>query len=142
MKIYLTLKTKEILQCLRRKEIAENENTFIPLYINQWLTNKHKKAYIVKDDANNITCFAILHKMDFDPNHQFKKPYLLDLIYTFKEYRRNGFATRILTRIKENGEEITAFCSNDCSAQLFARNGFTKDPFQDPYGNDLYRSPV
>ena len=112
MKTSTTLKVKTILECSKKREIIENENPYITIYINQWLTNQIIKSYIMKDDNNTVVCFAILHKMDFDPLKQFKKPYLLDLIYTFEEHRRKGYASTLIDRMKENKEELTLFCSN------------------------------
>ena len=49
--------------------------------------------------------------------------YLLDFIFTFSKYRKNNYASLLLSFLKEN-IEITALCSNDISVKLFEKNNF------------------
>ena len=87
---------------------------------NRWLDElRDVKCYILTN-KNNVINIILLSKCDYDPQKQHKIPYILDYIYTFLEYRQNNFAYKMLLYIKKK-EEITAFCSNNESENLFKK---------------------
>ena len=108
--------------------------------IHIWRSMKDKKIYFIKNEKNEIVAFAILHKMDFDPFNIFKNPYLLDLIYVFEQYRRKGYAMKILEKLKDNKEELTMFCSNEASINLFKKAGYNYMGLRND--SDFFRSPT
>ena len=122
-KIIITGNPKPILKVMKFLQRKGNEE-FVCECINIWRSKKDKKIYLIKNEKNEISAFAILHKMDFDPLNIFKNPYLLDLIYVFEQYRRKGYALKILEKLKDNREELTMFCSNDSSINLFKKAGY------------------
>ena len=75
-----------------------------------WNTEKQKNKvmFLKLDDDNNVVCFAILHKIDFDPKKEHKMPYVLDYIYTYKQFRGKGYAQILINTIKKTFE-FTAF---------------------------------
>jgi len=95
-------------------------------YIHQWLQETNKKTLLSCVDSNdNITAFKIFHLTDFDPLREHTKPYVIDYIYTYPEYRRRGLAKSLIDKItKERKYECTAFCDNDNSIKLFEKCGF------------------
>lgn len=98
------------------KEINDNNKQFIM----RWLNEKNNvKCYILYEN-HIIKVFVLLSKCDFDPLNKHCNPYVLDLIYTFQQYRRNNLAYELLTHIKFTNC-ITAFCSNDESIKLFEK---------------------
>ena len=68
-------------------------------------------------------CFVLLSEMDYDPLKEYMKPFTLNFIYTFPEYRRNNLAYYLLNYIKTK-EQLTAFTSNDTSDQLFKKSNY------------------
>jgi hypothetical protein len=102
------------------------------LFINRWLSETRTvKCYILYEN-NKIKTFALLSKMDYDPINTHSNPYILDFIYTFKQYRRNMLAYKLLIHIK-NIEEITAFCSNDNSIMLFQKAEYKLTEYEQSY---------
>ena len=88
--------------------------------INRWIheTNTVKCYVLYENDI--IKSFALLSKCDHDPLNTHGNPYILDFIYTFKPYRRNNLAYKLLLHMK-NKNNITAFCDNDESVMLFQK---------------------
>jgi hypothetical protein len=78
--------------------------------------------------------FALLHKVEHDPYYKQKQPYVLDLIYTTPEFRKQNHATIIVNKLKED-LEFTAFSSNYASECLFRKLGLTE------YFNRTFRWP-
>jgi GNAT superfamily N-acetyltransferase len=89
------------------------------LWVEGWSNEKFKVAI-----SNNGNSIALMHKMDFDPFGKHSNPWVLDMIYTAREYRRRGLASQILQALKGK-YEITAFCSSESSENLFRGNGYT-----------------
>lgn len=88
--------------------------------VNRWLHEpRYVKCYILLN-KNNIINIILLSKCDYDPQKQYKIPYILDYIYTFLEFRQNNFAYKMLLYFLKK-EEITTFCSNDESENLFKK---------------------
>ena len=138
-KIIITSNPKPILKVMKFLQRKGNEE-FVCECINIWRSMKDKKIYLIKNEKNEISAFAILHKMDFDPLNIFKNPYLLDLIYVFEQYRRKGYALKILEKLKDNREELTMFCSNDSSINLFKKAGYDYVGIRN--NSDFFRSPM
>jgi hypothetical protein len=98
-------------------------------FIQQWLQETYPVFCVIKYNEENTypVCFALLHKMDFDPLNIFDKPVLLDYIYTMPKCRRNMHAYKLLIRIiKKN--KVIGFCCNDESEKLFIKCGFSYHP--------------
>jgi len=95
-------------------------------YIHQWLQETNKKTLLSCVDSNdNINAFILFHLTDSDPLREHTKPYVIDYIYTYPEYRRRGLAKSLIDKItKERKYECTAFCDNDNSIKLFEKCGF------------------
>lgn len=76
---------------------------------------------MARDASNdNIKAFVLPHLTEFVPRRSQMKPYVTDYIYTYPEYRRQGFAKSLLDKIaEERRHECTAFCDNDISIKLF-----------------------
>ena len=114
--------------CLYKNDSARtliqdlNINSDDVIYINQWLIDKKVKCYVLEKE-NTIMCFVLLSEMDYDPLKEYMKPFTLNFIYTFPEYRRNNLAYYLLNYIKTK-EQLTAFTSNDTSDQLFKKSNY------------------
>ena len=91
-------------------------------FLFQWMKEKDKNKimYLKLDENDNVACFAILHKTDFDQYNTQKKPHVLDYIYTYKNYRNNKHAQSLINEIKKH-YEFTAFCDNVISVRTFGR---------------------
>jgi hypothetical protein len=74
------------------------------------------------DKNNNVVSFAIIHKCDFDPYKTHKIPYVLDYIYTYKQYRNMGYAQSLINKTKQD-YEFTAFCCSNLSYTVFEKCG-------------------
>ncbi len=61
-------------------------------YIMQWLGFDEAFSLCYTNENNNIVAFALLSKMDFDPEKIHKKPFSLNYIYTQNPYRRMGYS--------------------------------------------------
>ena len=109
-------------QCLIFNDIHKKGNEEnVCDWITTWVNKNGKKIYYLKNEKEEILAFAILHKMDFDPLKRYNKPYIFDLVYTLEKYRRNSYALKILEKLKDNKEELSALCSNDASVNLFKK---------------------
>ena len=91
-------------------------------FLFQWMKEKDKNKimYLKLDGNDNVACFAILHKTDFDQYNTQKNPHVLDYIYTYKHYRNNKHAQSLINEIKKH-YEFTAFCDNVISVRAFGR---------------------
>ena len=89
-------------------------------FLFQWMKEKDKTKimYLKLDGNDNVACFAILHKTDFDQYNTQKNPHVLDYIYTYKNYRNNKHAQSLINEIKKH-YEFTAFCDNVISVRTF-----------------------
>ena len=99
-------------------------------FLFKWMKEKDKDKimYLKLDDNNNVACFAVLHKTDFDPFKTQKNPHVLDYIYTYENHRNNKHAQSLITEIKKN-YEFTAFCSNNISCMVFGKCNIGVKPF-------------
>lgn len=78
--------------------------------------------------------FALLSTMDFDPFKKHTRPKTLNFISTFPQYRRQGYAFKLLEHIKERCQ-FMAVCSNDQSVNLFVKSKCNA------HGNDTFTYP-
>ena len=71
-------------------------------FLFQWMKEKDKNKimYLKLDENDNVACFAILHKTDFDQYNTQKNPHVLDYIYTYINYRKNKHAQLLINEIK------------------------------------------
>lgn len=116
----------------------------IKLYINQnaknevnKYRNKFGEEFKIKEKlwdehSNSVKCYilyenkipksiALLLKASNDIMNIHSNPYLLCFIFTFEQYRRKKFAYKLLLHIKKNNNQITAFCNNTISVNLFIK---------------------
>ena len=91
-------------------------------FLFQWMKEKDKDKimYLILDNNDNVACFAVLHKTDFDPHKTQKKTHILDYIYTYSNYRNMGYAQSLIKEIKKR-YEFTAFIMNDIACMVFTK---------------------
>ena len=92
-------------------------------HVSKWLNEEDVKCYVIFEN-HTIKSIALLSKMNFDPRGQHSNPYMLNFIYTFSQFRAQGLANNIVMAIREN-EEVTVFCQNHESRDLFERAQYT-----------------
>ena len=109
------------------------------MHILGWLGEDNVKCFLIQTDKS-IMSFALLHKCDFDPLKTHTNPHVLDFVYTFPEYRRNGLAHKLLLHVKETNN-ITAFCNNDKSELLFKKAGYILTNYDVPCNLPTFRYP-
>ena len=70
-------------------------------FLFKWMKEKDKDKimYLKLDSNDNVACFAILHKTDFDPYKTQTQPHVLDYIYTYANYRNNKHAQSLIKEI-------------------------------------------
>jgi hypothetical protein len=118
-------------------------------YVMEWLNEKNVKLYLYynennedsKDSKNNLVSFAMFTNLKRDPLKIHSKPTYLNYIYTFPKYRRLGFATNFLLRLKQL-EEITIFSTDDITTNLCIKTGFNFSNKDNLYNQfPIYRYP-
>lgn len=120
IKLLINNKAKNIIKSILTPSLKNSSNYELIL---RWLNeNRNVKCYILYEDGI-IKSFVLLSKCDFDPFNKHSNPYILDLIYTFEQFRRNNYAFQLLNYLKNNND-ITAFCSNYFSVNLFHKVGY------------------
>lgn len=126
----------------KSKWIEDIETAFYN--VDGWLREpRNVKCYALCDkETNNVKCIILLSKCDDDPYNPHTTPYILDFIYTFRQYRRQKNALKMLLYIKSK-EQITAFCSNIESENLFKKAKYIKTGMYEPIVKLLpvYRYP-
>ena len=120
------------------KRIIKNKPELQCLFVNRWLEETRSVKCYLSVDEKNVFSIALLTKMDFDPENIHSKPFMLDYIYTFSEYRRQKFAYKMLLYLKKK-EQLSACCSNKESGKLFETTGFAFAGYCGP--TKLYRYP-
>ena len=124
------------------KEILKNNIELASQYTDQWLQElADVKCYVCYDkESNRILNVTLLSKMDFDPEKKHAKPFMLNYIYTFYEFRRRNIACRMLTYLKKK-EELSAYCENEESLQLFKKANFLEYKVTEPLPATIVRFP-
>ena len=81
----------------------QKNNDLTADFLFQWMKEKDKNQimYLKLDENDNVACFAILHKTDFDQYNTQKNPHVLDYIYTYKNFRNNKHAQSLINEIKK-----------------------------------------
>ena len=126
------VKTKDIF-----KEILDTS------FIMEWLNEKNVKLYLYhnENNENNLVSFAMFTNLNRDPLKVHSKPTYLNYVYTFPKYRRLGFATNFLLRLKQL-EEITIFSTDDITTNLCIKSGFNFSNKDNLYNQfPIYRYP-
>jgi hypothetical protein len=110
-----------------KNKIKNMHGPMVNPFIHQWLNEKNQVFSVLKYDKNIDAdfpvCYALLHKLDYDPCGEHKNPILLDYIYTHPLFRRQGHARNIVNKLTKNNS-ITACCSSDASSELFSKCNF------------------
>lgn len=110
---------------IKKISIDSEDESFI-MFSERWLSEiRIVKCYSMYINEE-IVCVALLSKCDFDPIKKHDNPYILDYIFTFPKHRRKKYAHLMLTHIKECCQ-VTAFCDNDESVNLFENSGFIRN---------------
>ena len=92
--------------------------------ITKWNRLPEVFGYFFYISDQKICCFALLHKTR-DTMRTQHKPCILDYVYTFNNFRRRGYALKLLQQIKET-EEVSVFSLNEISNALFSKAKFIK----------------
>lgn len=124
------------------KDYKQSKELLKYLYVIEWLKEENVKLYLLYNDSLEIVkSFILLSRMKHDPLKSHKNPYYLNYIYTFEEFRRKGHAYFLATEVK-NVENITVFCVDDMTQNLFKKAGYIFKSV-DPLYNALpiYRYP-
>jgi GNAT superfamily N-acetyltransferase len=99
-------------------------NIEIQIVLN-WLNEKDALfARLYDKDTNDIICFALVHKLDFDPYRKHKRPSYIDFIFTIPKFRRNGAASNLLKQLLNTKLELTASVNISESLKLFNKANF------------------
>ena len=112
-------------------------------FIMEWLNEKNVKLYLYhnENNENNLVSFAMFTNLNRDPLKVHSKPTYLNYVYTFPKYRRLGFATNFLLRLKQR-EEITIFSTDDITTNLCIKSGFNFSNKDNLYNQfPIYRYP-
>jgi len=112
-------------------------------FIMEWLNEKNVKIYLYhnENNENNLVSFAMFTNLKRDPLKVHSKPTYLNYVYTFPKYRRLGFATNFLLRLKQL-EEITIFSTDDITTNLCIKSGFNFSNKDNLYNQfPIYRYP-
>lgn len=112
-------------------------------FIMEWLNEKNVKIYLYhnENNENNLVSFAMFTNLNRDPLKVHSKPTYLNYVYTFPKYRRLGFATNFLLRLKQL-EEITIFSTDDITTNLCIKSGFNFSNKDNLYNQfPIYRYP-
>ena len=88
--------------------------------INTWLEEKDALfAKLYDKESTKIVCFALIHKLDFDPYNKHKRPSYIDFIFTTPKFRRSGAALELLKQLSNVKLELTASVNTPESLKLF-----------------------
>lgn len=115
-------------------------NILDDVYIKEWLEEKNVKIYLLYENEK-LKSFVLITKLTKDPEKKHKDPVYVNYVYTFPEFRKNGFALRLLNELKII-EEMTVFCTDDNAKNLFIKakfNFYKMDPFFKSF--PIYRFP-
>jgi hypothetical protein len=134
----------KILEKQAAKDFVNNDQNFRSIlddvYIIEWLEENNVKMYLFYED-DILKSFVLLTKLEKDPEKIHKNPMYFNYVYTFPEFRRKKIAKLFLEELKRI-EEITVFCTDDNSKNLFISAGFNfykMDPFLKSF--PIYRYP-
>lgn len=110
------------------------------LYFDEWKHGKNIKAYLLYD-GDSLKSFALISKLVYDPEQKHINPYYFNYIYTFEDERRKGYAYNLVTDVKDR-EELTVFCIDDITTNLFQKAGYTMNGYEKLYNAfPIFRSP-
>jgi len=128
-KLLINEKAKKKIKYLLNRIIEADECSYMDiLTIKDWINLKgvNVKCYVLSQDDVEKS-FVILRECEFDHlknmTNEHTKPKLISFVYTFSDYRQNGFAYKLLSHVKQY-DETTAFCSSNGSRKLFEKAGF------------------
>ena len=71
-----------------------------------------------------IICFALIHKLDFDPYQKHKRPSYIDFIFTIPKFRRSGAALELLKQLSNVKLELTTSVNIPESLKLFNKANY------------------
>jgi hypothetical protein len=125
------------------KDFFKKNEQFVELlknsFIIEWFEENNVKLYLLYDN-DIIKSFVTLIKMSKDPLKSHINPQYMNYIYTFEQYRRNSYAYYLLLQLK-NCENITIFCTDDITKNLFTKAGFMFTDYDRLYKLPIYRFP-
>lgn len=119
------------------RNLINNNNEFQSMYINRWLQETRTVKCYYLDNEDKIVNIVLLSKMDYDPLQIHTNPYVLDYIYTFKEFRNQKNASKMIEYLKDR-DQLTVFCDSVESENLFKNKQFLCVPYEQQV---LFRYP-
>ena len=122
IKTYTNKKAKKLIRKIINTQIEQLKEQSL-MFLCDWLSFENDIICYTICEQNIIKHIVLLSKIDFDPFGKHSNPYLINYIYTFPEYRRFGYASKMLSYIKSKNE-TTAICNGDKSIDLFKKSGF------------------
>ena len=110
-------------QIIRKHLKKERLSPFEYTCVDGWLGESRTVKCYMDRDGKTLYSFALLSKMDYDPEEKHINPFTLNFIYTSPKYRRSNHAYELIVKLKEH-EHMSATCSNSISENLFEKAGF------------------
>uniref|UniRef100_A0A6C0JB90 N-acetyltransferase domain-containing protein n=1 Tax=viral metagenome TaxID=1070528 RepID=A0A6C0JB90_9ZZZZ len=107
----------------RIKNIAKLFKGIEKLTILNDLNTEYTELYLT-EISNKIRSFVILKKINYDPFHRHKDPYIIKYMYTFPPFRRKGYAKNLINYLQVTYKEMTGFSNSDESNVFLLENGF------------------
>ena len=99
IKTYTNKKAKKIIRKIINTQIEQLKEQSL-MFLCDWLSFENDIICYTICEQNIIKHIVLLSKIDFDPFGKHSNPYLINYIYTFPEYRRFGYASKMLSYIK------------------------------------------
>lgn len=91
-------------------------------YAQQWLGETVNVACLMLHSNENYVAFVLLSKMDYDPEGIHDKPWTLNFVYTYPEFRNKGYGKMLLTEVKKRYQSNAHVLHE--SRTFFERSGF------------------
>lgn len=105
----------------------------LDMYIKYWQFDRKPRCF-----TSNST-LILLNKMKHDTYQ--KNPHIITYIYTKRDHRRRGEATRLIRQMKFAHVDATVYCSNNDAINLFERVKFVHNGCKTFSGFPAYRFP-
>lgn len=102
-------------------EEEEDRLMIVLLFINPWLV-VHKKSCFIYYESEIPIAFMLLSDVNHDPFNREPQPIFLNFIYVRPEYRRMGYASKLLVFARRSNIRLTSFCLTNASEKLFKKH--------------------
>lgn len=123
-KVFPEIKITKNKQFLSRhlEELKGRDNMYGKI-MERWIEEDYPCLAYYAVTHDKTLGFALVHKVDFDPNGIHYDPWILDLVWVQPTARRHGVATALLKKVVED-KQITSLCDSDVSCALHKQAGF------------------